>query len=356
MNKILVTGGAGYLGEILVKKLINEGFQVKVLDIIEPKTEVDFIKGNILDAAVVEAVMRDIDIVIHCAALVPLRKNRFEINRINIQGTRNLLEIAERKKLSNFVFISSSAVYGIPKTLPVMHASDLKPFESYGIAKKEAEKLVKIYRNKGFNASIIRPRTIIGDHRMGLFSLLFKWIKKGHLIPVFNNGENIYQFLHVSDLTDGIIASIKKPHNRDFNLGSFQYGTMRNNLEYLILKTNSKSKIINFPIKNLGLFLDFLSKIKLLPFATYQVKMYGENFYFECKEDWKILEVNPQFSDIDALFSSYNKFIEMSESKVKKSEFALHKIQIKSITLDLFQSIFSLIFLLGSKIKEKFRT
>ena len=86
-----------------------------------------------------------------------------------------------------------------------------KPMENYGKAKYKAEKICQNYISENLDIIIIRPRTILGHGRLGIFQILFEWIREGKNIPVLGKGDNIYQFVHADDLADAIIlASIQK--------------------------------------------------------------------------------------------------------------------------------------------------
>ena len=95
--------------------------------------------------------------------------------------------------------------------------------------------------------SIIRPRTILGHGRLGIFSILFDWISKGVNIPVLNNGENIYQFVHAEDLASAcILASYVNKNISYYNIGAEDFGTMRETLENLCEYANTGSRIYSF--------------------------------------------------------------------------------------------------------------
>src|SRR3990167_5686775 len=239
--KILITGGAGFLGLHLAKFLNKKGWDITLLDIAdfdkrEYPSKCILIKGDIRNKRLIDKVSQEMDIVIHAAAALPLWRAK-EIFEINIKGTRNLLQAAVKNKVKRFVFISSTAVYGVPKRHPIFEDDPLLGVGAYGESKIQAEKLCEDYRKRGLSVTIIRPKTFVGTHRLGVFEILFDWINDGKRIPVIGSGNNRYQLLDVDDLVEAIyrIITIKDPEkvNTVFNIGAEKFGTVKKDLEDL---------------------------------------------------------------------------------------------------------------------------
>ena len=116
--KILVTGGSGFLGSEIIKKLIHNNFDVYNLDLIKNENaKVNNFQINILDKNNIENIFKkyNFDIVIHSCAKVPISKSKYTFNEINVEGTKNVLDLSKKYLVKRFVYISSSAVYGIPE-------------------------------------------------------------------------------------------------------------------------------------------------------------------------------------------------------------------------------------------------
>ena len=313
-EKVLVTGGSGFLGQYLVRKLVELDKEVHILDVLVPEVPGDvFIHGDVRDFNLCLSATVGVSAVYHNIAQVPLAKNRELFESVNILGTRNILEASAINKVKNFVYTSSSAVFGLPKEMPV--DSDLvpEPIEEYGQTKLQGERLVEEYKDRIANTSIIRPRTILGSGRLGLFSVLFDWVSEGLDIFVFDGGENPYQFIHASDLTDGIIAAgFTHGHNK-FNLGANDYGTLRADLENLCQYAGTGARVRSLPSWLVRRPLLIGSKLSLIPFASYQLLLYSQAMYFNSKGDWEFLQVDPKFSNSDALIESYDWFLKNKE-------------------------------------------
>src|SRR5947209_13599906 len=180
--RALVTGGAGYFGELLVRKLIEGGFSVRIFDLNRPEQPipgVEIVQGDIRDTAAITAACAGVDVVFHNVAQVPLAKDRGLFWSVNRDGTENMLRGCSQQKVGKVIYTSSSAVFGVPKSNPVTEETAPSPGEEYGRAKLAGEDLCRTYARQGLDVSIIRPRTIMGHGRLGIFQILFEWIYRG---------------------------------------------------------------------------------------------------------------------------------------------------------------------------------
>ena len=175
-ERVLITGGSGFLGINLVRYLIKKGYSnILVLDIIDfdypdVASQIEFINIDIRDKKRVSEVINKVDIVIHTAAALPLYTEQ-EIFTTDVDGTSNLLESAFESKVKRFIHISSTAVYGIPDHHPLIEEDDLIGVGPYGEAKIKAEKISLLYRDKGMCVPILRPKSFVGPERLGVFAL-----------------------------------------------------------------------------------------------------------------------------------------------------------------------------------------
>ena len=141
----------------------------------------------------------------HAVAQVPLAKNPALLESVNVCGTETLLQTALSAGVEKVIYVSSSAIYGVPSSLPVTEDTVPSPAEDYGRSKYRGEQLCAKYAEMGLDVSLVRPRTIVGHGRLGVFQLLFEWVRRGANVPVFGRGENVYQFVHVADLADACL-------------------------------------------------------------------------------------------------------------------------------------------------------
>jgi nucleoside-diphosphate-sugar epimerase len=204
---ILVTGGAGFLGINLCRHLLDRGYRVRSMDIADfvypERGQIDAMLADIRDPAAVDRAMTGMDMVVHCAAALPLASKE-EIQSTDVGGTKTLLESAARRAIARFIYISSTSVYGIPDHHPVYERDRLQGVGPYGAAKISAEQLCLEARANGGCVPILRPKSFVGPERLGVFELLYDWAYEGRNFPVLGAGQNLYQLLDVADLCEVI--------------------------------------------------------------------------------------------------------------------------------------------------------
>ena len=309
----LVTGGSGYFGELLVKKLLDKGQQCAILDINPPakelKDKVLFFQTDIRDVTGVMDACKDITAVFHNVAQVPLAKDKDLFTSVNYQGTQNIIDASIKNNVKKFVYTSSSAVFGIPKSNPVTEGTPPTPGEAYGKAKYDGEKICLDHQNKGMDISIIRPRTILGHGRLGIFQILFEWVYLGKNVPVFDQGNNLYQFVHADDLAEACILSAEIDKGGIYNIGAKHFGSMRSLLEDLIAHAGTSSKIKSLPSKLIVPGMNLASKMGVSPLGAYHAMMYGKSMYFDVSKAEKELNWSSKYSNKDMIIESYEWYV-----------------------------------------------
>jgi len=343
-KKVLITGGSGYLGENLVSKFLSKGLHCSILDLNIPDKalipKIDYYQIDIRNKKKLIEYCNGINIIVHCVAQVPLAKDKNLFESVNYEGTRNILEASLINNCDHFIYISSSAVFGVPDSNPVNEFSKTVPCEEYGQAKLDGENLVKQYFNKGLNTTIIRPRTILGNGRLGIFQILFEWIYQGNNIPVFDSGKNIYQFIHLDDLVDSILLCYEKKAYQVYNIGTEDYCSMHETLSELIIHAKSRSKIKSINSSLIIPFMNFFSFIGLSPLGSYHAKMYGKSLYFDVSKSKSELNWKSKYSNIQMIKESYDWYIKNRTQILLSKGKSRHKSVVKQKILYLFSKIF----------------
>ena len=167
-----------------------------------------------------------VDVVYHNVAQVPLARDAELLRTVNVDGTANLLRAGADAGVAKVVHTSSSAVFGVPSTNPVLPSTVPRPQEAYGHAKLAAEWACLRAAAGGLDVSIVRPRTILGHGRLGIFGILFDWIADGADPIVLGDGSNRYQFIHADDLAEVCRLAAARPGPALFNAGTDRFGTM----------------------------------------------------------------------------------------------------------------------------------
>ncbi len=337
----LVTGGSGFLGNLIVRRLLAEGACVRVLDIWEDSErprEAEFVLGNLLDESVVKKAMQGVNIVHHTAALVPLTKSGDLFHKVNVDGTRIVAREAVAAGAQSFVHLSSSAIFGKPPC-PVREDAKLAPVEIYGRSKLEGEQVAaEILGQAGVPMISVRPRTIIARGRLGIFQLLFDWIKSDINVYVIGDGQNKIQFLHAEDLIDcySMLVASQKPGF--YNVGASEYRALKPTLETLIEHAGSRSKVKCLPAKLTVGTLSALDRLGLCPLAPWHYLTYGEDFYFDL-EPLQKLGYKPKYTNDSMLAESYDSFIADYDHLMKSGGGAAHRKPVKEQVLKLLKMV-----------------
>jgi len=311
-KKILITGGCGFLGVHLARQLLKGGYDVTLFDIAKLDAKdligkVRYIKGDVRNKKSIENALRNQDYVVHAAAALPILREKKIIFDVNINGTKNVLDSALQNKVKRLVFISSTAVYGIPRHLPETETNPLDPIGYYGESKVAGEKLCLEYFKKGLSVNILRPKSFLGPERLGVFELWFEAIYRDRGVFILGNGNNKYQLLAVSDVVDAIIKAMEsKIDGEIFNIGAREFQTWNKDLGSVINYAKSKSKIIKLPTLPSQIILSLLEKLNLSPIAAWHYKTMPVDSYISIKKAEKLLKWKPKKSNEELLIESYD--------------------------------------------------
>jgi nucleoside-diphosphate-sugar epimerase len=213
--RILVTGGTGFTGKALVRRLLDLGHEVVALDYKEGLKTAELrewgarvVLGSVTDAAVVREAMAGVEVVHHLAAAFR------EMNvpdtyywEVNVQGTRNVLEAALAQGVRKLVYCSTCGVHGNIDHPPGGEDAPIQPADYYQRTKYEAEPLVREFHQRGLPATILRPAAIYGPGDPERFLMIFRRVARG-AFPMFGNGKTLYHPLYIDNLVDAFLAAM----------------------------------------------------------------------------------------------------------------------------------------------------
>lgn len=308
----LVTGGSGYFGSLLVAELRSQGHRVRVLDLVDADDrpgDVELVLGDIRDAGAVRAAVDGVDVVYHNVAQVPLARDRALFESVNVGGTDTLLASCEDAAVAKVVYTSSSAVFGVPESNPVTRETRPSPAEAYGRAKYEGELLCRAAVSRGLDVSIIRPRTILGLGRLGIFGILFDWIADGAAVPVLGKGDNRYQFVHAHDLATACILAGQRSGPATYNIGAEEFGTMWEAVAHLCDHAGTGAYPRPVPVELTSRAMQVTAKLGLTPFGPYHWIMYSKELWFDLTPAQEELGWRAEYSTDAAFRDSYDWFL-----------------------------------------------
>ncbi|MFC1913739.1 GDP-mannose 4,6-dehydratase [Chloroflexota bacterium] len=273
MDTVLVTGGAGFIGSHLAERLLSRGDRVICLDNFDRYYSPQVKRNNIkkaLDSELFELVEYDIrddlteifrsyriDRIVHLAARAGVRfsiSDPFIYQDVNIRGTINLLEQIKEYGITNFVFASSSSVYGASADIPFCEIDNLtKPVSPYAASKQAGELFCYTYHHLyQISITCLRFFTVYGprqrpDMAIHKFTGL---IDRGEEIPLYGDGTSKRDYTYISDIIDGVISALDNPLGFEvFNLGGSDTTELSHLLSLLEQKMGKKAKLRSLPIQ-----------------------------------------------------------------------------------------------------------
>jgi len=240
--RVLVSGGAGFIGSHLVDRLVADGCEVTVLDDLSTgkienlschlgNDRLRFVEGDVRDVKAVCGAVKGVDVVFHLAAVtsVPFSVVYPDVAfGVNVEGTRNILDACVKNGVERFVFVSSCAVYGEPVYLPVDEKHPLSPVSPYGLSKLKAEQLCRDYFERfGLKTTVLRPFNVYGfrqrrDGYAGVIARFIERLRSGLPPVVYGDGSQTRDFIYVEDLVEAFVKILccEASVNGVFNVGS----------------------------------------------------------------------------------------------------------------------------------------
>jgi UDP-glucose 4-epimerase len=232
LDKILITGGAGFIGTHLVKELSLQ-YDLTVIDNLSNKmsysnaqmlkeNHISFFEEDIMNKEKITEIIRKCrpDSCVHLAAKISVSESildPYSTMSVNVTGTLNVLEACKCNSVKRFVFASSAAVYGHVNTLPIPENTELEPISPYGASKVAAEKIISAYANLHLFESIISLRffNVFGvgqsDEYAGVISKFKERIQDGSSPVIYGDGNQQRDFVSVGDVVDSIVVSMNPP-------------------------------------------------------------------------------------------------------------------------------------------------
>lgn len=311
----LVTGGAGFLGINLCRFLLDRDIAVRSLDIAPfdypERGRVDAVLGDIRDAAVVGRVLRDVSVVVHCAAALPLAPAA-EIQSTNVDGVRVLLENSLGAGIARFINISSTAVYGIPDHHPLREGDTLQGVGPYGRSKIAAEAVCQSFRDRGLCVTTLRPKSFVGPERLGAFELLYDWAYDGRGFPILGPGDNRYQLLDVEDLCAAIHLCATRGAaevNDTFNVAARDFCTMRENFQAVLDRAGHGRHVVSLPEGPSIRLLKLLEFLRLSPLYQWIYETAAQESFVSVDRIETRLGFVPHYSNQAALIRNYDWYV-----------------------------------------------
>jgi len=263
MKKVFITGGAGYVGAVMVPHLLEQGFEVTVLDlmiygkhVLQKHDNLNAVKGDIRDQDLLKKIIPGHDVVIHLACIS--NDPSFELNpdlgkSINLDAFRPLVEISKNSNVKRFFYASSSSVYGIKDEPNVHEKMELEPLTDYSIFKADCEKILAEYQSEDFTTATIRPATVCGyspRQRLDVVvNILTNLAYHKREISIFG-GDQLRPNIHIADMVEAYMVLLRAPKEKIagqiFNAG-YENQSVKDIAEIVKNTVGSDVKLITTP-------------------------------------------------------------------------------------------------------------
>ena len=313
---VAISGGAGFLGLHLARRLVAGGHEVRTLDLAPLddaalEGRVEELHGDVRRTADARRLVAGADVLVHAAAALPIQVSRAAIRSVNVEGAAVTLAAAAEAGVGRVVLISSTAVYGVPERHPIHEDDPLVGVGHYGESKIEAERLCEAFARRGLETVIVRPKTFVGPERLGVFEILFDWIREGRRIPILGDGSNRYQLLAVEDLVDAAVRCLDAPvAGEALNVGAGTFGTVREDLEGLIEHAGSGSQLRPVPARPAEVVLRGLELAHLSPLAEWHYRTAHKDSFVSIDKARDLLGWEPRISNVETLCATYDWYLD----------------------------------------------
>lgn len=250
MKRVLITGGAGFIGVAMARELIKAGMEVRALDLVKsPVEEAERLIGSILDMNTISRAVRGCDYVVHLAAMMGVERteqNKMECLNVNILGTLSVLDACVKERVKKIVFASSSEVYGDQAKMPITEESPLNPKSVYGVSKVCCEEYLRAYKQTyDLDYSVVRFFNIYGPGQVAEFVIprFVKAMIEDRPPVIYGKGNQVRAFCYVDDAVRGTKLALlsEKANGQAFNIGNDTGPISMKDLALRVVKIGGKN-------------------------------------------------------------------------------------------------------------------
>jgi dTDP-glucose 4,6-dehydratase len=317
--KHVIFGGDGFVGRHLAQKLLADGEQVVIADIVKDNIgfyrDAEIVHCDVTRPEDVARVPIDADDMVYnlsAKMLSPLQvraKRHDFFYPVNYDGTKNIIEAMDKAGANRLVHFTTDMIYGHTVTFPMTEEHPQAPLGEYGQSKLDTEHLAAEWRERGMSISLFRPRLIIGPGRLGILEKLFKLVDYNLPVPMIGSGRNPYQFISVFDCAEAARLAWKAGvPNEAYNLGSVNPPPVRKLLGDLIKHAGSKSFLIPTPGWAVKRTLDLFDLMNMPIMDPEQYLIADENCVLDVGKGERQLGWIPQYRDEDMLIAAYDEY------------------------------------------------
>jgi UDP-glucose 4-epimerase len=310
MPEVLITGGSGFFGGVLKRRLLAEGFRCTNIDLVpdaDRHENLESIQGDLRNRDLLTRIfsVHNFTAVFHCAAM--LAHGAMDEKLLwtsNVDGTRNIAEACREFGVATLVFTSTNCLWASNVGHAIAEDEKPQPIEIYGRSKLAAEEVLAGFQ-KSLNVIILRCPTIIDSGRLGLLAILFEFIQDNKKVWVVGGGANRYQFIYAQDLATACLLAMNYPHSDLFHIGSDDVKSLRAVYDAVIREAGSSSRVASLPKGPAIAAMKLAHRLKISPLGPYHYQMIAEDFLFDTAKIKARLGWRPTLSNEEMLVRAY---------------------------------------------------
>jgi nucleoside-diphosphate-sugar epimerase len=312
--RVLITGGAGYLGAHLADRFQQDGVPVRLFDRADCPTwareaDIEYVRGDVRDPEMVKVALEGVASVVHTAFASP-RQSAQEIQSVNAQGTRNLCAASLACGVRRFILVSSTIVRKPRRVHPLLVDSPLTRLDRYRAARVEAEAIVGEYGDRGLPVAVVWPKTFLGPGRVSAFAILFDWVRQGQPVLVLGSGRNRYQLLDIRDMADGIRLLEASDATGRFCFGAHEFRTVREDLQAFLDHARTGARLRHIPEWVARAAVRGMELASMIPLSEWHsTSSRGEDSVVDTARAERELGWLPRRSNAQALAEAYDWYI-----------------------------------------------
>jgi nucleoside-diphosphate-sugar epimerase len=310
MLEVLITGGSGFFGGVLKRRLLAEGFRCVNIDLVadtDRHDNLESIRGDLRDRELLAKVFsaHKFIAVFHIAAMLAHgAMDEALLWSSNVDGTRNVAECCREFGVPTLVFTSTNCLWASNAGHAIAEDEPPAPIEIYGRSKLAAEEILAEYRDD-LNVTILRCPTIIDSGRLGLLAILFEFIQDGKKVWVVGGGANRYQFIYAQDLATACLLAMDSRQSELFHIGSDNVKSLRAVYDAVIAEAKSGSRVASLPKGPAIAAMKLTHRLGISPLGPYHYQMIAEDFLFDTAKIKARLGWRPTLTNEEMLVRAY---------------------------------------------------
>jgi len=315
LGRVLITGGAGFLGSHLIQSFRKNDVATRILDVAERPDwaqgpDVEYFDGDVRDGAPLHRALTGVDAVIHAAFASP-RQAPEVIKSVNVDGVREVCNQAIIHGIRRLVLISSTIVERPPKVHPFFPRAPLTRLDAYRESRVQAERVATEQGSRGLRVAIVRPKTFIGTGRASAFTIVFDWVRRGKPVLLLGKAQSRYQLLEIRDMAEGIRLLAGSETEGVFFFGALNFGTIREDVQALLdhAQTGARLRFVPEMVARMG--LRGMELAGVVPASEWHyMSAWSRDSIVDTSRAVRELGWLPKWSNAEALKNAYDWYVE----------------------------------------------